>query len=379
MKIGILTQPLYVNYGGILQCYALQKKLQQLGHETVVLQREFYRKYTIIGGFIYYIKHIAKLILGKQSMWHYYVSQEKRDYVSKHTTAFVNLHIKQLSKKCYSTDELIAEFDSLNLDAVVVGSDQVWRPDYSPCQPNYFLDFLSSNKKVKKLSYAASFGTDNWLFSHDDTKYYGGLLKLFDAVSVREFSAINLCKDKFGVDAIQVLDPTMLLDKEDYINLVPKTKNRGKLFCYMLDKSVEKQNVVIEISKRTGLSAFENMPLLEPTPDNLYNNIENCVTPPVEDWLSAFMEVEMVVTDSFHGCVFSIIFNKPFWVIGNAQRGMARFESLLGQFGLQERLILPSDIKGLDANQTINWDDVNVRKETLKIDALKFISQSIII
>ena len=377
MRIGILTQPLYVNYGGLLQCYALQKKLQQLGHETVILQREFQRSYTIVGGIKHYVKQVAKLLLRKQPMWHYYVSQEKREYVAKFTTPFINQHIKELSKKCYSTEELIDEFKLHNLDAVIVGSDQVWRPDYSPCQPNYFLDFLSSNKNIKKLSYAASFGTDNWLFTPEDTKYYSSLIKLFDAVSVRELSAVNLCKENFDVEAIQVLDPTMLLDKEDYMYLVPQVKKRGGLFCYMLDRTLEKQKVVNEISKRTGLSAFENMPLLEPTPDNLYKDIENCVAPPVEDWLSAFMEAEMVITDSFHGCVFSILFNKPFWVIGNKERGMARFDSLLGQFDLKARIIMPSEIELIDLKQPIGWDEVNAKRESLKIDALKFIKLSL--
>ena len=377
MRIGILTQPLYVNYGGLLQCYALQKKLQQLGHETVILQREFRRSYTIVGGIKHYVKQVAKLLLGKQPMWHYYVSQDKREYVAQYTTPFIHQHLKELSKKCYSTEELFVEFNSHNLDAVIVGSDQVWRPDYSPCQPNYFLDFLSSNKNVKKLSYAASFGTDTWLFTPEDTKYYSNLMQLFDAVSVRELSAVNLCKDNFDVEAIQVLDPTMLLDKEDYMHLVPHGKKRGGLFCYMLDKTLEKQKVVNEISKRTGLTSFENMPFLESTPDNLHKDIENCVAPPVEDWLSAFMEAEMVITDSFHGCVFSILFNKPFWVIGNKERGMARFDSLLGQFDLQDRLIMHSDIDDLDVMQSIRWEEVNAKRDSLKKDALKFITKSL--
>ena len=375
MRIGILTQPLYINYGGILQCYALQKKLQQLGHETVILQREFQRSYTIIGGVKHYVRQFAKLILGKQPMWHYYVSQDKRDYIAKHTTLFINQYIKTLSKKCYSTEELIAEFNSHNLDAVIVGSDQVWRPDYSPCQPNYFLDFLSSNNQVKKLSYAASFGTDSWLFTQEDTKYYSDLIQLFDAISVREFSAVNLCKDNFHVEAVQVLDPTMLLDKDDYINLVKNTHNRGELFCYMLDMTKYKMDIVKEISKCSGFKIFENMPLAKPTIDNLYNEIERCVVPPVEDWISAFSEAEMIVTDSFHGCVFSIIFNKPFWAIGNTERGLARFNSLLNQFGLQDRLISPLELENIDVNKPINWEIVNEKRENLKDEALSFINK----
>ena len=377
MRIGILTQPLYVNYGGLLQCYALQKKLQLLGHETVVLQREFYRHYSLKGCLIHYAKQIVKFILGKKPEWHYYVAQEKRDYIACNAYSFINTHINKLSKKCYTTEQLIDEFNSLQLDAVVVGSDQVWRPDYSPCQSNYFLDFIASNDKVKKISYAASFGSDKWWFTPEDTKTYGDLLRRFDAVSVREHSGIGLCKEHFGVDAVHVLDPTMLLDKEDYTRLIPETKRRGNLFCYVLDRTQEKRNVIDEIAHRTSLTPFENMPSLEPTAYNLYGDIEKCVAPPVEDWLSAFMEADMVVTDSFHGCVFSIIFNKPFWVVGNKERGLARFDSLLRLFNLQERLITPADIDNIDVYKPIDWKRVNQRRAELKVEAVNFIASSL--
>lgn len=378
MKIGILTQPLYVNYGGILQCYALQKKLQLMGHETVVLQREFLRKYTIGGAILHYAKQIVKLLLGKKAIWIYNVAEEKRSYAAKHTLVFINKYIKSLSKKCYTTDELKKEAEFHQLDAIIVGSDQVWRPDYSPCQLNYFLDFLSNDSKIKRLSYAASFGTDNWMFSPELTKQCGELLRKFDAVSVRELSGIDLCKKYFDTDAVQVIDPTMLLNREDYSDLVETRKKRGNLFCYILDRTMEKQSAIASIANKSNLVPFENMPELEITPSNLYRDIEKCVTPPVEDWISAFMEAEMIVTDSFHGCVFSIIFNKPFWVIGNKARGMARFETLLSQYGLQDRLINPSEVGNIDVNKPINWDGVNNKRKELQDIAVNFIEKSLI-
>lgn len=378
MKIGILTQPLYVNYGGILQCYALQKKLQLMGHETVVLQREFLRKYTIGGAILHYAKQIVKLLLGKKAIWIYNVAEEKRSYAAKHTSVFINKYIKSLSKKCYTTDELKKEAELHQLDAIIVGSDQVWRPDYSPCQLNYFLDFLSNDSKIKRLSYAASFGTDNWMFSPELTKQCGELLRKFDAVSVRELSGIDLCKKHFDVDAVQVIDPTMLLNKEDYSDLVETRKNRGNLFCYVLDRTAEKQSAIASIANKSNLVPFENMPELEITSSNLYHNLEKCVTPPIEDWISAFMEAEMVITDSFHGCVFSIIFNKPFWVIGNKARGMARFDTLLSQYSLQDRLINPSEVGNIDVNKPIEWDLINNRRKELQDIAVNFIEKSLI-
>ena len=378
MKIGILTQPLYCNYGGILQCYALQTTLQRMGYETIILQREFNRKYTFFGACIYYIKHFIKLLLGRKSSWHYFVDSHRRDYIAQNTSIFIERNINPRTKHCYSTKELKKEVEKLNLGAIIVGSDQVWRPDYSPCLPNYFLDFIKDNSCIKKISYAASFGKDQWALSRKKTAKYRELLQTFDAISVRESSAIKLCKDLFRVDATQVIDPTLLLESKDYLSLVTTKKtNRGNLFCYILDKSIKKKNIIDFLSHKNNYKPFESMPLLSDTKDNLFKDIDKCVYPPIEDWLLAFMEAEMVLTDSFHGTVFSIIFNKPFWVIGNPERGIARFESLLSLFDLSCRIISDSDFMNLDFMKPIDWETVNKRKMFLQKDSLQFISNSL--
>ena len=112
------------------------------------------------------------------------------------------------------------------------------------------------------------------------------------------------------------------------------------------------------------------------TKDDIKKHIEDCIYPPVTKWLRAFMDAEMIICDSFHGCVFSIIFNKPFWVIGNEKRGNARFDSLLKTFGLQERLISMAD--NIDIEMPIDWNKVNMIltekrnfSKSLLINALK--------
>ena len=380
MKIGILTQPLYCNYGGLIQCYALQQTLQNMGHEAIVLQREWNRRYTFKGACIYYIRHIVKMLIGRRGSWHYYVAQEKRDYIAQNTYKFIEKHIVPRSKHCYTTDELKQEVERLQLDAIIVGSDQVWRPYYSPCQPNYFLDFLPADSKIKRISYAASFGGDNWSFSPRQTIQCRELLKRFNAVSVREKSAIKLCKEHFGVDAIQVLDPTMLLEQDDYRTVVGvlKTKRgKGNLFCYVLDKSVEKLNIIKTVAKRTNKKPFESMPELPDTIYNLYGDIDRCIFPPLENWLSSFVEADMVITDSFHGTVFSIIFNKPFWVIGNEGRGMARFQSLLSMYGLEDRLITVKSLQNIDFDVTIQWNRVNEERKMLQMESKKFLIKAL--
>lgn len=378
MRVGILTLPLYCNYGGIMQCYALQTVLQRMGHDTIILRREYNRKYSFHGACIYYTKHLIKLLIGRRSSWHYHVSQERRDYIAQNTYKFIDKHISPRSERCFSTKDLKKEVIKNRLDAIIVGSDQVWRPYYSPCLTNYFLDFLEGDQKIKKIGYGASFGSDEWSFTHQQTIVCRGLLKSFNAVSVRETSAIKLCKEHLGVDAIQVLDPTMLLDKEDYIKIITSNKKEGGgLFCYVLDRSQEKKKIINFITNTTQLTSFESMPKLEEDVYNLYGEIEKCVYPPVEDWISAFHEADMIMTDSFHGTVFSIIFNKPFWVVGNEGRGMARFKSILSLFGLEGRLITNSSLSYIDIHEAIDWNKVNKRRNELIHISMDFLQHTI--
>lgn len=132
----------------------------------------------------------------------------------------------------------------------------------------------------------------------------------------------------------------MLLDKDDYIQLIKKSPtppSPGNLLCYILDPTPFKDKIISEITSRKHLTPFS---VTAPV-DDLSLPPRQRIQPPVEAWLRGFMDAEYIVTDSFHACAFSIIFGKPFIAIGNTGRGLSRFTSLLTTFGLQDRLILP--------------------------------------
>ncbi len=234
---------------------------------------------------------------------------------------------------------------------------------------------------MKRIAYAASFGVDEWEFSEEETKTCRDLLQKFDAISVRENSAVLLC-DKYlnRADAVHVLDPTMLLDKEDYIRLVEKEnepKSPGTLFCYILDEDEKKNEIIDTIARQISAVPFTQMPKCHISYENLKYRLEDCVYPTVTAWLRAFMDAEMVVTDSFHGCVFSIIFNKPFIVYGNKVRGMARFHSLLSIFGLENRLATNSEDALKIINDSIDWHQVNSKKEEWQEKSLNFLKNNL--
>ena len=368
MKIGILTQPLHNNYGGLLQCYAMRIILKRMGHASVILRRvNSYSLYFRIKRFLYRSLKI------KSNGFPYDFAQK----ISIHTNAFVEKYIFTLSPLLNSTDKLAKE--SNECEAFLVGSDQVWRPEFSPCIGNYFLDF-TRGRKVHRVAYAASFGVDEWEFTDKQTEFCAPLARMFDAVSVREDSAVYLCRKYFGVEAVHVLDPTLLLEREDYEALVVaerEEQSEGGLFCYVLDESAEKQSLVKRIAEQTGLIPFNCMPLLKPDGTECSGQISDYIYPAPTRWLRSFMDAEMVFTDSFHGCVFSIIFNKPFWVIGNKERGMGRFTSLLSMFGLENRLIMSETFEQVDIFASIDWDKVNKERIEWQKKSMQFLIKAL--
>lgn len=368
MKIGILTQPLHNNYGGLLQAYALQSFLARQGHD--VLTVDFSKTYKPkFGG----IKGIAKNSIKKYILRHdiksvFPLKDTEKHKISQHTNRFISENIRRTQ---LITD--LSEFSFLkyyNFDAFIVGSDQVWRPSYSPGMPAFFLDFLLDDKKIKRIAYAASFGVDHCdEFTKHELKIYSSLAKQFDAIGVREDSAINLCKQYFGVEAEQVLDPTLLLDKSDYIEIIQKdhaSPINGDMMVYILDNSEEKKNIINKVAKNYYLKPFNFMP--HNRNDNIYY--------PVSAWLKGFMDAKFIVTDSFHGVIFSIIFNKPFIAIGNKERGLSRFTSLLNMFSLEEKLIYSiNDLKA--AIEPINYIEINKIKDEKKELATKFLNNAL--
>lgn len=375
MKIGILTQPLHDNYGGLLQAYALKEVLKEMGHQVVIVNRPFkknplWKKYA----------SVAKSKLIRREIYiNILINQSLRDIISKETKKFRDKYFPELSAEIINQKGM-KRLNSMGFDAYVVGSDQCWRPRYSPSIRNYFLDFAVNDKHVKRISYAASFGVSHWEFTEKDTTACKELLQKFDAVSVREDSAINLISDYLGrTDAIHLLDPTMLLSPEQYAKIVEKEQinsSAGDLKVYVLDKTSEKDNIIHIMEDKLHLKAFEVLPHTRLKEKKVRkDNVDNFVYPNPALWLRGFKDARFVITDSFHGTVFSILHNIPFIAIGNAQRGMSRFHSLLNLFNLQDRLI--TDFTAIDIDQVIekeiDWQEVNNILELERKKAIDFL------
>ena len=300
MKIGILTQPLGHNYGGIFQNYALQQTLLRFGHDplTIDLQpEEPLRDYII-------------------SCFKSFKARPRRSYSRPELTGeFIRKNIRMSRPVSRCSASILEEY---GIDALLVGSDQVWRPKYNAgVLDDMFLSF-ARNVECPKASYAASFGTSDLSeYSPAEICRCRKLLAHFDAVSVREDTAVELCRRYFFREASLVLDPTLLLERSDYEALcceIPKSEAPFAAF-YCLDDSPEKLDKARKIAKDKSLELrqFTSGSGLSLTP---------------QQWLSTFRDASLVITDSYHGRIFAGIFGKPVHSLGSASRGNDRFQTL---------------------------------------------------
>lgn len=350
MRIGIITQPLIHNYGGILQNYALQRILCQLGHKPKTMD------YVLSKHRKDRIKHTIKNLVHfeRPNLW---PLQRRQKFVK----GFIHKHISTTFRVRKYEGVLIKLY---RFQTIIAGSDQIWRPMYNIGTLNDMYFNFVGDLPVRKIVYGASFGTDEWEYSPELTSVCRTLAQKIDAVSVREKSGVEFCRQYFGIDAQWVLDPTLLLDKKDYEILCERVPRASQPYvaAYVLDGDDHL------LSQIDGIGKSFNMPI------RLFS-ADKDMTLTVEEWLAMFRDANYVITDSFHGTVFSIIFNKSFISIGNKSRGMVRFESLLGQFGMDDRL--SSDISVEVLLQPISWDEINRQKKLLQDRSVRFLEDAL--
>ena len=336
MKIGVVTF-FGSNYGAILQCYALQKILESLGHDVKTINRGW-GKYASSPSLKQKIKNL--IFPNKFELF-------KKKYI-KFTPLIKN------------------EQELLNLnnqfDSIIVGSDQVWNADCIKDMGNfYFLDWVSPS--IKKYAYAVSFGKNTFDTTPSKISDISSLVQSYKKISVREDSGKAICKNILKCNAIHVLDPTLLLSSKHYDQLINHSKTEKKYICqYFLDNNEQKNNIVHQIASKLNLSVINNYP-------NNINQYKGLFLtkyryPSVIEWLKNIRDAEFVITDSFHGTIFSLIFQKKFICINNKKRGSTRFQSLLGELDLLHRLIEVEDSKFIEKikdilESPINYETVN--------------------
>lgn len=358
MKIGILTLPFNNNYGGYLQAYALMTVLKQMGHEVELIYRRNNRR-SLRWRIKTIIKNTIKLSFGRK-IGNYIPNQETEHRHRGHLMmSFVDKRIIPRTSPIYSTKEMYRKIRERKYDLIVIGSDQVWRPDYGQ---GYVQDFFLSEQTSilpVRIAYAASFGTSNMFFSKQERDECGKAISKFRAVSVREHSGLDLIK-RYGWDLIcepiVVLDPTLLLSRDHYLSLLDNRcfESKDKIFCYILDKAEETMTVINAVERIVKAAPYYAIDVEK------WEN-SNYVMPSIESWLKGIRDSKMVVTDSYHGMVFSIIMHKTFVVKVNKTRGSDRFYTLLSILGLESRSVNDEHSILTALNTDIDWAYVQTK------------------
>lgn len=373
-KIGLVTHPLHGNYGGMLQAYALYTTLETLGVKPrlVTVPGHFWRCLTDpyrCGSKMTALRRLLKDFAIFCVVFFRGTHVRKRYHFS---TLWMLIQSWCFRRRFLPHVISPRRAGEGGVDAFVVGSDQVWRVLYARMIADagfFFLDFASKRQRERSVAYAASFGTDAWEGDEEETVLCRALVRDFRALSVREGSGVDLCERVFGCPAVQMPDPTFLPERSAYDavmgryrepwgSVAPAERSSRVLAVYMLDdyKSFSRDEF-LGAAGREGYAAE----ILEedPTSRQRFRRLR----PTVARWLYVFKHADAVVTDSFHGCVFSIIFNKPFVCLGNKGRGSARFETLFQTFGLAGRLVSeggPDEVFRVLA-EPVDWESVNAR------------------
>lgn len=352
MKIGILTfqYPENKNFGASLQSYAHLTLIEKINSNVKIIN--YYKNN-------YSIKSkILSLLKNKN---------------------FIDYNKKFLKQTCKINPNEDLKFLNKEFDTFVVGSDQVWRDRYlNGKTKHYFFDFVNDDKK--KIAYAASFGVDYWEGTPELTEEIKHLIKRFNHISVREESGIDICKNTFGIDnAVCVLDPTLMILREDYQPILDdwqdKSHLKKKYIAHMLlDDTVElkkeSQNIADYLKADINYIKGKSFKILGKD-ITFYNK--------VSQWLTYLKDTELVITDSFHCTVFSLIFHKKFVVVANKARGIARLETLLSKVGLEDRFF--TDIKDVMKSgildKEIDYNEVDKKLEVHRKYSMDFLKKAL--
>lgn len=392
MNIAIITLPLHVNYGGILQAYALQRVLSLQGHNVTTLDipSKIKKDLSIYRQIRAFVGTSLNVLIGRDKFSNIYwpFNNNKRNLraIRMSMRPFIN-RIMKLSPPLSTAEELQKYFEDNELDGVIVGSDQVWRPCYNSNIDFSFLSFIPESSEIKRIVISASFGTNEWEFSNEQTERFLKLAQLFKAISVREFSGVRLCNQYLHVNAIQTIDPTMLLNKTEYDKIIESdientVSIEDKIFSYIIDETKTKRNIIKMLNDALNCKVFELNPNERPRPYSSEKTALKTAPKPLAQWLRAIKDSKFVITDSFHGAVFSILYHKPFIILSNKSRGQARIETLLKLFDLNSRLVNTEynpriNKVNLPLEDNIDWNHVDKTLENKRSELQNHIVRSL--
>lgn len=361
MKVGIATFQWADNYGALLQAYALQSFLKERGHSVQIIN------YQPLQPIFWYHKWLAKTPKGYLTKW-------ELEYKKKIFNDFRKNYLER-TKEVFKEKSELKKIEN-RFELLITGSDQVWNPRWlSQANGLFDLCFLSfAGVKTRRISYAASFGYSNKETMKEEwQKIVSEKLNAMDAISVREQSGVTLVRNLCGrTDAVYSIDPTLLLEKGFYENFVDKLNKRNSyIFNYMLHGlDTDSDLLCLQISKIINQGIIK----CNARKTRLHKGF---TLPSPKDWLQRIRNASFVVTNSFHGVVFCLIFHKPFIaLLINGENGSmnSRIVELLEAVMLKNRILIPNQALPYNfLTIEIDWGKVDKEISFLRKNAIEYL------
>jgi hypothetical protein len=366
IKVGIVTIHMAYNYGAVLQAYALKHTIRKLGNICEIID---YRVESIYGCYYpfadFYLSGLNLFsITGLRYIKYNLLSKIRWDKTAK----FEHFIKKELSKNRIHN---LKELKDIDYDIVVYGSDQIWNRSITggEFEPFYFGKEIPH--EVKKISYAASCGNANEDLKDDS--YFLELVDEFDSISVREYELKDYLVSA-GKKAEVVLDPTLLLDKNEWIDFIKKTNRRSEkyLLIYTIYDSPSIRQRAKKIAKENGLKIYEIDPNGETCADKVFNNLS-----PYE-FVEVFSNAMYVLTNTFHGTCFSVIMNKEFEVyLDKHKRNNSRIVNFLTTIDLGNRISFSENGNEIKMKEKIDYMRVNLQLTSLRKKSIEYLEHNI--
>ncbi len=369
IKVGIITYHFVVNYGAAMQAWALQEYLSKNGYLPKII--DYQPDHIANGGKIIFptslhqLKVMAfRLLLKIRALLlllSKYENKKKQKFFEFHRSYFF------LTEKKYKTIQSLNESEH-DFDVFICGSDQIWNSSrQAGIDEAYFLNFAP--KDAKKVSYAASFGRSN--FDKANAKKLSRLISSFHSISVREPSGVRLVAELTNRKAEYVLDPTLLLGEKYIKTVMPSNLNKSYIFSYLLRSK--------EVATRTN-KYISNKIDLELVSHETLKAQGNALSP--FEWVGYFKYAEYIVTNSYHGTLFSLIFNKPFIFValnGKKSTYNERSLSLLNQISLDRLVLFSYNEADIDRilKEEIDWDKINKQLDSMRLKSAEYLKVSL--
>lgn len=361
-KVGIITYHFARNYGAVWQCFALQEHLKNRGYDVSVLnavsktQEKNNSLFNKRDGLKNIIVNMVLLPFIRQRT-------EKEKSFSEFVDQYLNC-----TRKVTNNQELKNLIDSEQYDAVLSGSDQVFNPHIADFEDMFLFPF---EVKAKKIGYSVSIGES----VYNEIAMYSDYIRDFHRIGVRELTAKPVVEKLYGKETDSTVDPVLLLNKSNWEQFVTKNKSGKKyLLCYFIDKKpiVENMSIAEEIAMRKGLEIKVIwMHLTQKSFDKRFINNAG----PIE-FLNYLYNADTVITDGYHGTVFSTIFQKELYsIINNRNSPDTRIKDYLTLIGLDNRLIYKDD-KRIDYQPT-DYSHISKRIDELPKASYVFLDDAI--